>query len=161
MTWLWGSLEIHALHNQLCHGSSVSPSSHCTAVVAHDFNYQCFHFQLFHLFVIFVNFALATHLFCKWWAEAQSEEMPKDTQEFYGKVTETLKHISYLGNLLFKWGFMHRSKWSAEQWKLEPVNLLVQSSAMCSHQLISSLTPVCSPAWCPGWYALVSAGPMS
>lgn len=33
-------------------------------------------------------------------------------------------------------GVVHRSMWSAEQWKLEPVNLAAQSSALCSHQLI-------------------------
>lgn len=33
-------------------------------------------------------------------------------------------------------GVVHRSMWSAEQWKLEPVNLAAQSSALCFHQLI-------------------------
>lgn len=50
--------------------------------------------------------------------------MAKEMQEFYGKVTETLKPINYLSYLLFKWGCVHRSEWSAEQWKLEPVNVL-------------------------------------
>lgn len=36
-------------------------------------------------------------------------------------------------------GAVHRSMWSAEQWKLEPVNLTAQSSALCSHQLIFQL----------------------
>lgn len=33
-------------------------------------------------------------------------------------------------------GVVHRGIWSAEQWKLAPVILPAQSSALCSHQLI-------------------------
>lgn len=32
---------------------------------------------------------------------------------------------------------MHRSKWSANQWKSVPVNPLTQSNITCSQQLIS------------------------
>lgn len=146
MSWPWDSLGIHVLHSQHYHGSSVSPSSHCTAVVAHGFNYQCFHFQLSHLsYLCWFCFGYTFILQMVSRRPEWGNELPKDTQEFYGKVTETLKHINYLSNLLFKWGFMHRRRWSAEQWKLEPVNLLTQSNAMCSQRLISSLTSVCWP----------------
>lgn len=89
------------------------------------------------------------------WRPERRNELPKDTQEFYGKVTETVKHMNYLSNLLFKWGCVHRSKWSAEQWKLEPDNLLTQNSAMCSHWLVFqfdfSLLVLCGAQDDPPW----------
>jgi len=123
-----------ALHSQHCPGSFMSPSSHCSFVEAHGFNYPYFHF----LCVI-----PPLRFFCELrsdctvmlqlvnWRPERGNELSKVSHEFCGNVTETLKHINYLSYLLFKWRCVHRSERSAEQWKLQPVNLLPQSSATC------------------------------
>lgn len=58
--------------------------------------------------------------------------MLKGMKKLYGKVMETLKYINYLRNLLCKWIYMHRSKWSANQWKSLPVNPLTEQHNMFS-----------------------------
>lgn len=155
---LWVSSGIPALHSQHHHRSSVSPSSHCTVVAGHGFNYPYFRFfWVIPLSVIFVNWTLAARLLCKWWTEGQRGETncPKTHRNSMAKWQRTVKHMNYLSNLLFKWGCVHRSKWNAEQWKLEPDNLLTQNSAACTHWLIFqfdfSLLALCCPQDDPPW----------
>lgn len=71
------------------------------------------------------------------WRPEKRSELLKGMKKLYGKVMETLKYINYLSNLLCKWIYMHRSKWSANQRKFVPVNPLTQSNTTCSQQLIS------------------------